>query len=389
MAVYDVQGKTLNSGYDVNSTSLQGCYSLDGTYVPLSGGGGGGGDDYTDYDTPYQKAILDARDEWKTQYRADNTVIPIILHTDQHGVLSSDSLVALRPFTYMNLAIKWNEVSACLGLGDVDMNNYQLMWNVLRYVPTKKQINLWGNHDLWRNYQTVDNQFVIDWDTNYFDNSAYGDLSYAYSKKGIEYHIDNAHRVKYVVISGWEIDKAKGGYSYYNISSQTMEDVIDMLERTDGYDIVILTHCAPFSHSSVYNYIETGDTLYNTPVKASSDGTLTDTVITNVTLDSMLSARNAKTNGTITDSYGNVHSYDFRNCTGKILCCLCGHGHSDKFGYSVDGGILSIMYDAFAYGTSPFYMINIDRTKETVDGWKIGSDAVFQAYSIPFSESDL
>jgi hypothetical protein len=164
-----------------------------------------------------------------------------------------------------------------------------------------------------------------------------------------------------------------------------MDDVIDMLEMQDGHDIVILTHCAPLSHSSVYKYT----TLYDEPVLVSTDGMLTDAVITNVTLDDMLSARNAKTSGTIKDSYGNTHTYDFTNCTGNIICCLFGHNHTDGFGYSVNGGILSIMYDAYAYGDNPFYMINIDRTNGAVDNWKITTDAVVQHYTIPLDENDL
>lgn len=386
MNVYDKNGVSLTTIYNSTGDVLSRCYKSDGTIITLDGGAS---DDYDKYYTDYQHAVLNARNEWKTQYRADSTVIPIILHTDQHNVLSGDNSFADGLCKYLALAIKWNEVSACVGLGDVDLSDYSKMWDALSRLPSSKQINIWGNHDLWLNYSIVNDQFVVDWDTNYFDNSAYGDTSYAYSKKGIEYHIDEAHNIKYVCIAGWEIDKSKGGDSHYNITRQSMEDVIDMLEMEDGYDIVILTHCTPFHHSSVYNYTESVDTLYDVPVLSSTDGTLTNVVINDVILDNMLSARNSKTSGTINDSYGNEHSYDFTNCTGRIICCMCGHGHRDKFGYSVNGGIPIIMYDAFAYDTHPFYMINIDRTNQKVDGWKITSDAVIQHYTIPFDEQDL
>lgn len=380
MGIYDINGVTPDTVYNHMGEQLNQCYKIDGTVIDT------GPSDYDEWYTDYQHSILNARDDWKTQYRADNTVIPIILHTDEHEHLSISDTFANGLFAYLNLAIMWTELSACIGLGDIDMyySNYQNTFYLLEKIPADKQINIWGNHDLWNFTDESGTQFVTDWDTFYLDNSAY--TGHIYGKKYNECHIDSAHKVKYICIAGWEIDKTKGGHSYYNITQQSMDDVIDMLEQKDSCDIVILTHCAPFRHSSVYNYIESGDTLYNEPVFVSADGALTDTVITNVFLDDMLAARNAKTSGTITDSYGNTHSYDFTNCTGDIICCLCGHGHSDKFGYSVNGGILTIMYDAFAYGKNPFYMINIDRTNKIVDGWKVTSDAVVQKYSIPLEE---
>lgn len=378
--IYSINGNEINSAYDINGNALAQCYTVDGTAIDS---------DYNEWYTDYQHSILNARDAWKTQYRADHDVIPIILHTDQHELLVSTNIFTRSLFAYLGVAIKWDEVSACLGLGDVDVgySNYSHVFEVLAPIPSNKQINLWGNHDLWNFTDESGSQFVTDWDTFHFDNSDYGDSSHEYSKKSIEYHIDNTHNVKYICIAGWEIDKTKGGHSHYNVTQQSMEDIIDMLEQEDGYDIVILSHCTPFTYSSVYNYIQTGDTLYDEPVLSNANS-LTDTVVTGISLDSMLSARNAKTSGTINDSYGNSHSYDFTNCTGNIICCLCGHGHADKFGYSNSGGILTIMYDAFAYGTNPFYMVNIDRTNGTVDGWKITSDTVVQNYSIPLTDAN-
>lgn len=385
MAVYNVEGSALPSIYGINGSALSVAYNVVGTEVFS----GGDTPDYDHYDNEYQHSILQARDEWKTQYRSGHDVIPIVLHTDQHGRFLTSDTGAVGLFTYLGNAIKWNEVSAMIGLGDVDLAtaNYPQMNTVLnKACPRTKQINIWGNHDLWQNYTTVDGQFVVDFDTTYpnFSNETYGDVSYAYSHKGNEYHIDEAHNIKYVCIAGWEIDANLGGYSHYVISSQSMEDIIEMLEAEDGYDIILLTHCRPWSVSEYYAMSASGtqgdDTLYDTPVEG---GSATGNLGAN--LDSMFTARNNHTSGTVTDQYGVTHSYDFTNCTGKIICGLFGHYHQDFYGWS-SSDMLHIAYDAYAYNHRPFYLVNIDRTAQTVTQWKICNNAYWGKYTVPFSD---
>ncbi len=382
MGIYDINGVTPDTVYNHMGEQLNQCYKIDGTVIDTEPS------DYDEWYTDYQHSILNARDDWKRQYRADNTVIPIILHTDEHEHLTISDTFTNGLFAYLNLAINWTELSACIGLGDFDMyySNYQNTFYLLEKIPADKRINIWGNHDLWNFTDESGSQYVTDWDTFHFDNSAYGDVSYEYNKKGIEYHVDRAHNVKYVCIAGWEIDKSKGGHSHYCITPDSMEAVIDMLEQEDGYDIVILTHCAALSNLTSKYDIGSSDDAIVSPTKGS--GTLTDVVINNVPLDEMLSARKNHTSGSINDSYGNTHNYDFTNTTGDVLCCLNGHGHYDRYGYSSYGGLVSIMYDAYAYGKQPFYMINIDRTKRTIDGWKILNTGEVYSYSIPFDDVD-
>lgn len=380
MSVYGKDGTELSAVYDKSGVSLSQCYAKDGTVIPLSGGGGGGtDDDYNEYYSDYQHEVLIARDAWKTQYRADQNIIPIILHTDEHALCTSSNQFSRTLFTYLDLAIKWNEISACIGLGDFDMyySDYQGTFNLLARIPANKQINIWGNHDLWNFTDESGEQYVTDWDTFHFDNSDYGDVSYEYDKKGNEYHIDEAHNVKYVCIAGWELDKAKGGHSHYCITSDSMESIIDMLEGTDGNDIVILSHCCVAGEGEIGNRYNLGindDDTFRDPPTVTVGGRITDRVA-DVSLVQMLVDRKNHTSGTITDSYGNSHSYDFSNTTGDVLCCFNGHGHWDAYGYTATGGIPVIMFDAYAYGKNPFYFINIDRTNETITEWKVLNDA--------------
>lgn len=395
MSVYNVNGNPLSSVYNVNGTSLSHAYDINGIDVFS------GDDDYNIWTTEYEHAILQARDEWKTQYRADPTVIPLVVHTDQHGEFLASNAGTVNLFKYLGKAVKWNEVSAMVGLGDVDLPKaiYPQMNTVLNYATDRtKQINLWGNHDLWQWYTTVDGQYVIDFDGSYtyFGNENYGDASYAYNHKGIEYHIDRTHNVKYVCLAGWEIDSSIGGYSHYVIGQQSMDGIIDMLEQDDGYDIVLLSHCNPWGEgalgmSSCWQMSDggsasgTSDVLYNSPVITSGLG---NGVVhpAETTLAPMLTARNNNGSGTIKDSYGNTHTYDFTNVRGKILCGLHGHLHADAYGWSV-ADVIQVVLDAYAYQHCPFYFVNIDRTNETVTMWKVTNNGYYGSYTVAFHET--
>lgn len=393
MSIYNVNGSSISSAYNLGGTVLSDAFDVNGTSVYQ-----GGDEDYDKWTNEYEHAILQARDAWKTQYRADPTIIPLVLHTDQHNAFRLASANSVNTFTYLGKAIKWSEVSAMIGLGDVDLSqaNYPQMNTILNYaVDRTKQINLWGNHDLWQWYTTVDGQYVIDFDGSYtyFGNDTYGDVSHAYNHKGIEYHIDRAHNVKYVCLAGWEIDANLGGYSHYVIGSESMEGIIDMLEMVDDYDIILLSHCCPFKNIGDRFWLGEGgtsgsDVLYPNGAQQTTDAINEPVVhIAQTSLDDMILARINRTSGTIKDSYGNVHSYDFTNTRGNIICSLMGHWHRDGYGYSTSGGICCIDFDAFAYGSSPFYLVNIDRTNHMMYGWKITSNALQQSYSVPLIET--
>ena len=79
MSVYNKGGTSLSSVYGNTGSSLSEAYDVSGTQVF-----GGGGSDYDEWSTEYQHTILQARDAWKSKYRADDSVVPLILHTDQH-----------------------------------------------------------------------------------------------------------------------------------------------------------------------------------------------------------------------------------------------------------------------------------------------------------------
>ena len=103
------------------------------------------------------------------------------------------------------------------------------------------------------------------------------------------------------------------------------------------------------------------------------------------TLDQMLIDRKNKAIGTVKDSYGNSHAYDFTGCNSDLLCCFAGHEHCDKYMWQ-NGNIPVYLFDAYAYDNHPFYFVNIDRTKERLNIWKVDDVPTVYNYQIPFNQ---
>lgn len=376
MSVYNNQGVVI-SPYDINGF-LSSAYDIYGSLLT---------DDYNIASTDYERSILSARNEWMTEARKDKNIIPLIIHADQHGRFSANNTL----IPYLSKAISWNEISACIGLGDTcdySLDKFQAMEKCLSILPKNKQINIWGNHDTWYNTQ---NDIVLHEEqlqvlNTYFDNSSYNG-NHKFNDYGIEYMIDEEKKVKYVVIGGWEYDSNLGGHSHYNIGKDSMDYIIQMLSTVDDYDIVILSHIQPFSNqiTSSWSY---------PPAEGGTQGAgggidvAVGTVVnkSETTLDEMLIDRQNKGSGTIKDSFGNIHSYDFTKCTSNILCCFAGHEHCDKYMWQ-NNNIPVYIFDAYAYDKHPFYFVNIDRIKEQLNIWKVDDTPTIYNFQIPFNKS--
>ena len=377
MSVYNIHGEVASS-YNINGNPCS-VYDIYGNLIG----------DYNIASSDYERAVLYARDSWIAEARADETIVPIIVHADQHGRLSASNTL----FPYLSKVVPWGDMSACIGLGDTanySVTAFQNMESCLSVIPKNKQINIWGNHDTW--YGTTNNNILQEEHltalNTYFDNSSYNG-NHKYNDYGIEYMIDEARKIKYVVIGGWEYDHNLGGYSHYVIGSDSMNYIIQMLSANDGYDIVILSHIQPFSG-------HTASSWNHPPVEEGSQGggggmtVGVGTVVSSAetTLNQMLIDRQNKASGTVKDSYGNLHSYDFTRCTTDILCCLSGHEHCDKYMWQNDN-IPIYLFDAYAYDNHPFYFVNIDRTKERLNVWKVDDVPTVYNFQIPFNEPTI
>lgn len=385
MAIYSKRGGALASAYGVTGSSLSSAYSMDGTQVF-------GGSDYDEWSTEYQHTILQARDAWKNEYRADSTVIPLVLTTDQHGTLGTTFARDL--FLYLALAVNWNECSACLNLGDVVASMYNetqlnAMVSTLSPIPKSKQINIIGNHDTcgdWINDSSLNAPTAQFWTSllSYFDNSQYNGFTRLGTHQNAEYVIDQSRNVKYVIMGGWDYDKQIGGYSHYLIDSANLEAIIDMLETVDNYDIVLLSHIQPFNGT-----LQGGHDIWYKPAVDGSQASSEDMVIEPIVnraetiLNTLFTARKAKTSGTVYDSFGGSHSFDFTRCTSDLICGLHGHWHEDLYKWY---SIPTVLFDSMKYDTQPFFFVNIDRTRQRLNIWKVVDTPAIYNFQIPFAE---
>lgn len=389
MAIYNLNGNELQSAYSMTGTSLEAAYNVNGQEIFS---GGSGGDDYDHYDTEYQHQILLARDAWKTKYRADNTVVPLLFDTDQHGQYR----YSYDLFTYLGLAIKWNEISAHVNLGDTCGATYterQLneMVTCLTPVPSTKQINVWGNHDIYITtgegdgsqyaYHAIDNNAFTALINSYFDNSDFG-TNVKYDNRQNQYLIDENHGIKYVVMTTWYYDQY--GDVYYNpqMSGNAVEAWITMLSAVDNYDIVLLMHIQPYYYTQWYHPpVDGGEwTLkeFNTDQN--------NKVAPRTQVNQLLADRKLKRSGSIVDFDGVTHNYNFANCTSDILCGFAGHEHEDYYQYDANGTVPIIMLDAMGYDNHPFFMVNVDRTRQLVDIWKVDDSPTYYNYQVPFTK---
>lgn len=381
MSIYNLTGTELSEAFSKAGEPLDKCYDLGGNVIFETG-------DYDHWDTEYQHSILIARDEWAEEYRADNTVLPIVLHTDQHTYLKQDFSKAL--FQYLCLAVNWDECAACVNLGDVsdyyDESDFSQMQTCLNLIPTAKQINIWGNHETWpRSGQTVN------WATlqSYFDNSHFNGYLFQSGTLCNQSMIDSARGIKFVVAGCWDYDPDRGATTY-NMDSDNIDTLISMLSQNDGNDIVFLSHIQPFTISEQLQ--ADGTTRWYIPAvdgqSASSTTTSAGSMNGQNSIAAIFNARKAKTSGSVTDWYGNTHTFDFSNCTSDLLCCLHGHWHKDWYnwqGWSARD-LPIIMFDALYYDNHPFYFVNINRTTEKVNVWKIDDTAAIYRYSVDFAQ---
>lgn len=383
MAVYNYNGSEIGVVFNAGGNTAT-AYDMQGN--PISGG-------IVPKDD-YERTILACLNEFEEDYQAEG-VVPLVVHTDQHGGLTNNT----NPFVFLGKAVDWEKVS-CIGLGDVcDFNEakYQEMQQCLSSIPKKAQINIWGNHDTWSGERQLiyinpdgseylypvkvvsDAQFdnVL---CRYFDNSSFRDGHHRYNRYGIEYMFDKVHKVKYVVIGGWEFDGQLGGHSRYNIGQETLQHIIEMLSTVDDYDIVLLSHVSSVANLGVG---------FCPPVEdepqgggGSKDYAAGKAVMTtnDSAWNSMLNARRTKDSGVVYDSYGHAVNYDFTQCTSDLICNFGGHEHVDKYGYSADN-ILVYLFDAYAYDQHPFYLVNIHKG-DKLKVWKIDKQNRVYKYDI-------
>lgn len=327
---------------------------------------------------PFANAIISARNAWMLEYNGDTRKIPLIIHTDQHGRLTSQ----LSLFDFLSENINWYELSKIVNLGDVVGDHWEDAdtehpltecaelegyLSCYKNIPYSKRLDVFGNHDTW--YHNAAGPDVVIQDqarlSRYFKNI------YARRDNNAGYFTvcDDYFNVKYVVISCFEYTTSR---SAFRISTKQMSWLIEELSKNDGYDVVIVSHVPLLSDPTKWIY----------PTGQTSNSTYR---VSNVNTDDFFSARKTKGSGRIVDSEGVSHNYNFSGCTTDLLCSLHGHTHHDGYLY-LNRTLLVNVFDWFADTT--FFFVLIDRKNQRLDIWKVSNPndtPLVQNYKVPFN----
>ena len=340
-------------------------------------------DDVESGPTTYTGTMKKAISEWMIAYKGDTRKIPVIIHTDQHGRLNTAS----KPiFTALGNLIPWYDVSKIMNLGDcvgdhwedadtknpfLSCSNLETMMECLANIPISKRLDVFGNHDTW--YHDANGNDVVVPDqarlSQYFRNIFARNPNS--NQQGYFVDYDNKYNVKYVVVSGFEYTTSR---STYRISTAQMAWIIEELSKDDGYDIVVVSH-VPLHYATENMTFPTG-----------YEATGTENYrVSNVDTDALFAARKNKVSGTVTDSDGVEHHYDFSGCTTEVLCALHGHTHHDAYNYVGTDGLLSVSFDWFADNTMHFVLV--DRVNRQLNVWKVDSTNTVQNYQVPLDKA--
>lgn len=344
-----------------------------------------GSETVTDTSTAYGlssdlAAVIDeARTAWMVEYGGDYRKIPIIVSTDQHGRRNSGI------FNMLGKTLSMHDVSKIMNLGDtvavewidgdsahplLTDNTLEAWVESISAIPFSKRLDVFGNHDTWYydGYSVSGNEIGTRYPSSQAHLNQYFRNIYARrtNNNGWFSVKDDQFNVKYVVVSMYEYQNGSGDAE---IRTPQMAWLIEELSKNDGYDIVIVSH-SPF-------YIDPDG--YGSPTGCTITEMLNRSIFANV-----LSARKRLSAGTVTDTDGVTHDYDFTQCVSPVLCSLHGHMHRDLYQY-LDGGMLQNTFDWFDGNT--FFFALIDRVNRQLNIWKVEGDSLnLTNYQIPLDE---
>ena len=333
MAVYDVNGNELQSVYDLNGAALEQAYDMNGEPLMESG------EPFIKTIIPYDTNWLitstwlanatTARDSIINLYSQSDDAIPFFIQTDGHGDKNEGNKGC------HNLAEETMGYIANIQLGDYQSYYYDGQ-NPRDHAATSqgiaKYIPVMGNHELLAN-NTTEAQIanlptLIESYTA--SNGILGSSEYGYYKV-----IDPWKSVKYLVFQGHiPVDKSIDSSGFiFKMTGEQWEWAIDEMEADDGLDIVVINH-EPFNG----NYINatTGEAVSYFPTTGNK-----------INIAPLLTARKAKQRGTIADSDGVDHAYDFTNCKTDLLCALFGHRHFEEYSTKATFGFPTYTGDQF------------------------------------------
>ena len=359
MNLYDINGDPLGVGSDAVKTAFQSLISSGEINIGSVPG----------VTLGYEKTV--ATDDWtakgKTQYDAmlavfktlDNNAVPFFLSTDQHGS-------GLEQHRWANNIDKDGMEYPSINLGDTlnttDFAGFDAL--IPRVKLVKNYISVPGNHD----YAVAAGENVDIPDPYHIKKmfyTTYPNRVTLDANSDTYVVVDGNHNVKYLASDNYWLNSNNQNQNT-SATASYCEAVIKELSK-DDFDIIFLQHWPPHtSNSSEWSRRDgsTPDVGYPSGVTA---------------IRALLSARKAKTQGTVTDADGNTHTFDFRNMNHELLCCLSGHMHDEVYGY-LDG---VLAYCADRLSSAVFGIV--DRQNSLLRIWRWNTTTVFAEFDLPLT----
>ena len=274
-----------------------------------------------------------------------NDAIPFFIQTDLHGGSNNPA----RWVHNLDGRIK------NLNLGD-DVVNYFSEAAGAAYrdaaMPVQNLITVYGNHEA----HTSTAEAATEYGLKYYYTDTTKTKRMVNGRNFFVSH-DDDYNVKYVVVCPYYTN-SDGTRDGVEIRTDQMEWLLKELSADDGYDIVLLMHqlwTDTYIHrdGSVQNWHDAPATLKN--------------------MWTVLKDRRNKRSGTITDSSGVEHTYDFSSVKTKLLCSFHGHTHEEL--YLSEENTTS--YAANWYGDDNACVFGvINRANNTLKIWEVKTSGV-------------
>lgn len=292
--VYSQQSVTLNKAYDVNGNQI---YGGELPFEPT----------ILEYDTNFlinsafiEKATIQ-RDAVKALYQASSDAIPFYIMTDGHGRYNEGNKgchnLAEATMGYIT-NLQLGDYASYYNYGNNPANHKRTSAGISNYICVM------GNHEFMSKASDDIADLPTLVDSYVPPNAVIGNSTYGYYKM-----LDNKYHIKWIATQPHIPDANNSSGFVTKMTSDQYAWLIDELEANDGYDIVYLQH---EGLNGTYTKLDGTTYIVNYPA---------------IDVNSILSARKAKTAGSYTDSYGVTHSYDFSECTTDLLCSFHGHWH--------------------------------------------------------------
>ena len=274
-----------------------------------------------------------------------NDAIPFFIQTDLHG-RSNDPA---RWIHNLDGRIK------NLNLGD-DVTDYFSDAAGAAYrdaaMPVQNLITVYGNHEA----HTSTAEAATEYGLKYYYTDTTKTKRMVNGRNFFVSH-DDDYNVKYVVVCPYYTN-SDGTRDGVKIRTDQMEWLLKELSADDGYDIVLLMHqlwTDTYIHrdGSVQNWHDAPAILEN--------------------MWPVLKDRRNKRSGTITDSSGVEHTYDFSSVKTNLLCSFHGHTHEEL--YLSEENTTS--YAANWYGDDNACVFGvINRANNTLKIWEVKTSGV-------------